>query len=102
MGRVRFSFSARFIPPQKQTGADQTGHRQQAHEGCACAPCSANSSTAPVTAPQKNSDMMIAFASIDPLITPGRWMKYFEDAGFKPEVMPGILKDNAVGLPGLA
>jgi predicted TIM-barrel fold metal-dependent hydrolase len=29
-------------------------------------------------------------------------MKDFEVAGFKPEVMPGILKDNAVRLLGLA
>jgi hypothetical protein len=29
-------------------------------------------------------------------------MKDFEDAGFKPEVMPGILKDNALRLLGLA
>jgi predicted TIM-barrel fold metal-dependent hydrolase len=28
-------------------------------------------------------------------------MKDFEDAGFKPEVMPGILKGNAVRLLGL-
>jgi len=28
-------------------------------------------------------------------------MKDFELAGFKPEVMPGILKDNAVRLLGL-
>jgi predicted TIM-barrel fold metal-dependent hydrolase len=28
-------------------------------------------------------------------------MKDFEVAGFKPEVMPGILKDNAVRLLGL-
>jgi predicted TIM-barrel fold metal-dependent hydrolase len=28
-------------------------------------------------------------------------MKDFEEAGFKPEVMPGILKDNAVRLLGL-
>ena len=69
-------------------------------------------------AAQKNSDMMIAFASIDPhkgkmgarealsgsdypLITPDRWMKDLEDAGFRPEVMPGILKDNAVRLLAL-
>ena len=39
---------------------------------------------------------------IDPaLITPDRWMKDFEEAGFKLEVMPGILKDNAVRLLGL-
>jgi predicted TIM-barrel fold metal-dependent hydrolase len=29
-------------------------------------------------------------------------MKDFEVAGFKPEVMPGILKDNAVRLLGLS
>jgi predicted TIM-barrel fold metal-dependent hydrolase len=28
-------------------------------------------------------------------------MKDFEVAGFRPEVMPGILKDNAVRLLGL-
>jgi predicted TIM-barrel fold metal-dependent hydrolase len=28
-------------------------------------------------------------------------MKDFEVAGFKPEVMPGILKDNAIRLLGL-
>jgi hypothetical protein len=45
----------------------------------------------------------ILFGSDYPLITPERWMKDFEDAGFKPEVMPGILKGNAVRLlwPGL-
>ena len=42
----------------------------------------------------------ILFGSDYPLITPDRWMKDFEDAGFKPEVMPGILKDNAVRLLG--
>jgi len=29
-------------------------------------------------------------------------MKEFQEAGFKPEVMPGILKDNAVRLLGLS
>ena len=43
----------------------------------------------------------ILFGSDYPLITPERWMKDFEEAGFKPEVMPGILKDNAVRLLGL-
>jgi hypothetical protein len=38
----------------------------------------------------------VLFGSDYPLITPERWMKDFEEAGFKPEVMPGILKDNAV------
>ncbi|MSP35345.1 MAG: hypothetical protein EXR25_06360 [Limnohabitans sp.] len=41
------------------------------------------------------------FGSDYPLITSERWMKDFEVAGFKPEVMPGILKDNAVRLLGL-
>ncbi len=40
----------------------------------------------------------VLFGSDYPLITPERWMKDFEEAGFKPEVMPGILKDNAVRL----
>ena len=44
----------------------------------------------------------VLFGSDYPLITPERWMKDFEEAGFKPEVMPGILKDNAVRLLGLA
>ena len=43
----------------------------------------------------------VLFDSDYPLITPERWMKDFEVAGFKPEVMPGILKDNAVRLLGL-
>jgi predicted TIM-barrel fold metal-dependent hydrolase len=43
----------------------------------------------------------ILFGSDWPLISPDRWMKDFQDAGFKPEVMPRILKDNAVRLLGL-
>ncbi len=43
----------------------------------------------------------VLFGSDYPLITPERWMKDFEVAGFKPEVMPGILKGNAVRLLGL-
>ena len=43
----------------------------------------------------------VLFGSDYPLITPDRWMKDFEEAGFKLEVMPGILKDNAVRLLGL-
>lgn len=43
----------------------------------------------------------ILFGSDYPLITPDRWMKDFEEAGFKPEVMPGILKGNAMRLLGL-
>lgn len=44
----------------------------------------------------------ILFGSDFPLITPERWMKDFEVAGFKPEVQPGILKGNAVRLLGLS
>ena len=42
------------------------------------------------------------FGSDFPLITPDRWMKDFEEAGFRPEVHSLILKDNAVRLLGLA
>lgn len=40
----------------------------------------------------------ILFGRDYPLIRPDRWMRDFEYTGFKPEVMPGILKDNAVRL----
>ncbi|MBW4048354.1 MAG: amidohydrolase [Proteobacteria bacterium] len=43
----------------------------------------------------------VLFGSDFPLITPERWMKDFADAGFRPEVHPLILKDNAVRLLGL-
>lgn len=36
-----------------------------------------------------------------PRITPERWMKDFEEAGFRPEVMPAILKGNTIRLLGL-
>jgi len=36
------------------------------------------------------------FGSDYPLITPDRWMKDFEQAGFKPEVRDLILKQNAI------
>jgi predicted TIM-barrel fold metal-dependent hydrolase len=42
------------------------------------------------------------FGSDFPLITPERWMKDFEDAGFRPAVHPLILKDNAAKLLGFA
>ncbi len=42
----------------------------------------------------------VLFGSDFPLTTPERWMKDFEVARFKPEVMPGILKGNAVRLLG--
>ncbi|SHE47869.1 hypothetical protein SAMN02745117_00347 [Lampropedia hyalina DSM 16112] len=38
------------------------------------------------------------FGSDFPLITPDRWMADFGKAGFKPEVAPLILKDNAIRL----
>jgi predicted TIM-barrel fold metal-dependent hydrolase len=38
------------------------------------------------------------FGSDYPLITPDRWIKDFREAGFRPEVQPLILKDNAVRL----
>ena len=42
------------------------------------------------------------FGSDFPLLTPDRWMRDAETVGsFKPEAMPGILKDNAVRLLGL-
>ena len=40
----------------------------------------------------------ILFGSDYPLITPDRWMKDFAEAGFKPEVQPLILKENAMRL----
>ena len=43
----------------------------------------------------------ILFGSDFPLITPDRWLKDFEEAGFKDEVKPLILKANAVRLLGL-
>jgi uncharacterized protein len=41
------------------------------------------------------------FGSDFPLITPERWMKDFDEAGFKDKVKPLILKDNARRLLGL-
>ena len=38
------------------------------------------------------------FGSDYPLITPERWMKDFDEAGFKDKVKPLILKDNAMRL----
>jgi predicted TIM-barrel fold metal-dependent hydrolase len=43
----------------------------------------------------------ILFGSDFPLITPERWMKDAAEVGFRPEVMPGIIKGNAVRLLGL-
>lgn len=44
----------------------------------------------------------ILFGSDFPLLTPDRWLRDVEQTDLKPEVMPGILKDNAVRLLGLA
>ena len=43
----------------------------------------------------------ILFGSDFPLIAPDRWLKDFHEAGFKPEVHPLILKENAIRLLGL-
>jgi uncharacterized protein len=43
----------------------------------------------------------ILFGSDFPLITPDRWLKDFEEAGFKDAVKPLILKNNAARLLGL-
>ncbi|CAN5626296.1 4-hydroxyphenyl-beta-ketoacyl-CoA hydrolase [soil metagenome] len=40
----------------------------------------------------------VLFGSDYPLITPDRWMDDFQQAGFKPDVMPLILKENAMRL----
>lgn len=41
------------------------------------------------------------FGSDFPLITPDKWIDTAKDVGFREEVMPGILKDNAAKLLGL-
>jgi predicted TIM-barrel fold metal-dependent hydrolase len=41
------------------------------------------------------------FGTDFPLITPERWLKDFEVAGFKDEVKPLILKENAIKMLGL-
>jgi len=42
------------------------------------------------------------FGSDFPVITPDQWMAAAGQAGFREEVMPGILKDNAAALLGLS
>ena len=42
------------------------------------------------------------FGSDFPLIMPDRWLKDFEEAGFREEVKPLIVKENAKRLLGLA
>ena len=44
----------------------------------------------------------ILFGSDFPLIQPDRWIKEFTEAGFKPDVQPLILKENAKRLLGLS
>ncbi|MDL5351957.1 amidohydrolase family protein [Microbacterium sp. zg-YB36] len=43
----------------------------------------------------------VLFGSDFPMITPDRWIRDAEHAAFKPEVLPGIMKDNAARLLGL-
>ena len=43
----------------------------------------------------------VLFGSDFPMITPDRWLKDFEQAGFRDEVRPLILKENAIRLLGL-
>ena len=43
----------------------------------------------------------VLFGSDDPKITPDRWLADFEQAGFKDEVRPLILKENAIRMLGL-
>lgn len=43
----------------------------------------------------------VLFGTDFPLLTPDRWLSDFENAGFRPEVKPLILKENAVKLLGL-
>ena len=42
------------------------------------------------------------FGSDFPLIHPDKWLKAAQNIGFKDEVLPGIMKDNAAKLLGLA
>ena len=42
------------------------------------------------------------FGSDFPLIHPDKWIKAAQEVGFREEVMPGILKDNAAKVLGLA
>jgi predicted TIM-barrel fold metal-dependent hydrolase len=43
----------------------------------------------------------VLFGSDFPLITPDRWRRDAEEAPFKPDVLPGIMKGNALRLLGL-
>lgn len=44
----------------------------------------------------------VLFGSDFPLLTPDRWIADAEKTALKPEVMPGIMRDNAARLLGLA
>jgi predicted TIM-barrel fold metal-dependent hydrolase len=44
----------------------------------------------------------VLFGSDFPLLTPDRWIADAEKTALKPEVLPGIMKDNAVRLFDLA
>lgn len=44
----------------------------------------------------------VLFGSDFPLLTPDRWLRDAEQTALKPEVMPGILRDNAARLLGLS
>lgn len=44
----------------------------------------------------------VLFGSDFPMITPERWIRDVEHAAFKPEVMSGVMKDNAIRLLGLS
>ncbi|HVL62670.1 MAG TPA: amidohydrolase family protein, partial [Microbacterium sp.] len=44
----------------------------------------------------------VLFGSDFPLLTPDRWIADAEKTTLKPEVMPGIMKENAIRLLGLA
>jgi predicted TIM-barrel fold metal-dependent hydrolase len=44
----------------------------------------------------------VLFGSDYPLITPERWLEDFGNLGIDPALLPGILKQNAAGVLGLA
>ncbi|RQW96618.1 amidohydrolase family protein [Micromonospora inaquosa] len=44
----------------------------------------------------------VLFGTDYPMLTPDRWLRDVQTTGLKPDVLPGILKDNAARLLGLA
>jgi predicted TIM-barrel fold metal-dependent hydrolase len=42
------------------------------------------------------AERQMLFGTDFPLITPERWIKDFDEAGFKEQVKPLILKENAI------